>query len=60
MKAVFSTGTVNAWNLRLAFGRTPSGYIRPVDAGTKDYRELYWRVHLRRQPGWSGGGVSRT
>ncbi|HET9986317.1 MAG TPA: Ig-like domain-containing protein [Longimicrobiales bacterium] len=57
MRARWSTaGQVAAGNLKLAFGRTPSSYMRPVDAGTANYREIYWRVYVRNQPGWTGGG----
>jgi hypothetical protein len=56
MRARFEAGQVSAGALHLAVGRTPQGYIRPADAGTADYRELYWRVWLRYMPGWVGGG----
>ena len=56
MKAHFDAGQVNAGALHLAFGRTPDPYFRPVDAGSARYRELYWRVYLRNQDGWTGGG----
>lgn len=56
MRAHFAAGQTNAGSLHLAFGRTPSSYIRPVDAGTANYREIYWRVYLRDQAGWQGGG----
>lgn len=56
MRARFAAGQVGAGSLHLAIGRTPQGYFRPVDDGTRDYRELYWRVFVRNQPGWTGGG----
>lgn len=57
MRAQWSeAGQVNAGSLKLAFGRTPSSYMRPVDEGTADYQEVYWRVYVRTQPGWIGGG----
>ncbi len=56
MRAHFNVGTVSAGALHLAVGLTPQTYFDPVDAGTEKYRELYWRVYLRLQPGWSGGG----
>jgi hypothetical protein len=54
-----SAGQVGAGALHLAFGRTPQAYFRPVDAGTTDYHELYWRLYLRREPGWTGGGADK-
>jgi hypothetical protein len=56
MRARFAAGQVSTGSLKLAFGRTPGTYFRPVDAGTADYREIYWRVYLRNAPGWVGGG----
>ena len=51
----FVAGQEQAGDLSLAFGRTPDAYMRPVDAGTANYRELYWRFFVRTQPGWTGG-----
>lgn len=57
MRARWSAaGQVSAGNLKLAFGRTPSSYMRPVDAGTQNYREVFWRVYVRNEPAWTGGG----
>lgn len=56
MRGRFVPGESSAGNLKLAFGRTPSSYFRPVDAGTSDYRELYWRMYVKNQAGWEGGG----
>lgn len=60
MQVRFAAGQVGAGSLHLAFGRTPQGYIRPVDGGTTDYREVYWRVFLRYEPGWEGGGGEKV
>jgi hypothetical protein len=48
-------GQVAAGHLSLAFGRTPDPYFKPVDAGTANYREIYWRFYVRPQVGWQGG-----
>lgn len=56
MRTIFRQGNTGAGWLHLAFGRTPQPYFRPVDAGTADYREIYWRVYLRNEPDWIGGG----
>jgi hypothetical protein len=55
MRGRFAARQQEAGSLKLAFGRTPSRNFRPVDTGTKDYREIYWRVYVRTQPGWVGG-----
>jgi len=56
MRARFTVGQVAAGALHLAFGKTPQAYFRPVDAGTAVYRDIYWRVYLKHQTGWVGGG----
>jgi uncharacterized protein YjdB len=55
MRARFAAGQVTAGDLKLAFGRTPDPYFRPVDAGTANYRDVYWRLYVRTQSGWLGG-----
>jgi len=59
MRAHFAAGQVSAGALHLALGRTPQAYFRPVDAGTANYRELYWRLYLKNQAGWVGGGGNK-
>lgn len=56
MRGRFAARQTDAGALHLAFGKTPQAYFRPVDAGTSVYRELFWRLYLRNQPGWMGGG----
>lgn len=51
-----SVGQVDAGALHLALGKTPQKYFKPVDAGAAIYRELYWRLYVKHQPGWRGGG----
>ena len=56
MRTLFRQGKAGAGWLHRAFGRTPQARMRPVDDGTKNYREVYWRFYLRNEPGWTGGG----
>jgi hypothetical protein len=56
MRAHFRKGQVDAGSLKLAFGKTPAPYLHPVDSGTAVYRDLYWRVYLRNDSTWTGGG----
>ncbi|MHB1169047.1 MAG: Ig-like domain-containing protein [Longimicrobiales bacterium] len=56
MRVRFSAGQVDAGSLKLAFGRTPSSYFDPVDAGVTNHRDLFWRMYVRNAPGWTGGG----
>jgi len=58
MRARWSTaGQVGAGALHLAFGKTPAAVFTPVDAGTAIYRDVYWRMYVRTQPGWTGGSA---
>ena len=60
MRARFSrAGQVQAGSLKLALGKTPSPYFRPVDAGTARYREIYWRHFVKLQAGWIGAGGNK-
>src|SRR2546423_7490847 len=57
MKAGYTPGVSQAGDLKLAFGRSPDpDFVKPVDAGTSDYRDIYWRAYLKNQAGWTGGG----
>jgi hypothetical protein len=59
MRATWSPGQVSVGSLHLAFGRTPASSIRPVDAGVRDYRGVYWRIYLKNDSGWVGGGGNK-
>ena len=56
MRVHFAAGQVSAGSLHLAMGKVPDSYFRTVDAGTAIYRNVYWRMYVRNQTGWSGGG----
>jgi hypothetical protein len=56
MRTRFDVDQAGAGSLHLAFGRTPGAYFRPVDGGTADYRDIYWRMYLKHATGWTGGG----
>jgi hypothetical protein len=55
MRVRFQEGEVSAGGLKVAFGKNPIGYmnkqkIRP----NEDFREIYYRMYLKMQAGWSG------
>jgi len=56
MRATWALRQVGAGALHLAFGRAPQPYFKPEDAGRADYRAIYWREYLWREPRRQGGG----
>ena len=60
MKAVWTKGAVSVGGLQLTFGRNPmnSNGIHT----TQDFREIYYRMYLKLQAGWTGnpGKLSRA
>jgi hypothetical protein len=52
-------GQKEAGNLKVAFGRTPHPRFRAVDDGTARYREIYWRMWVRKGDDWEGGGADK-
>lgn len=60
MRSTFATTPqTSSGALHLAFGRTPQAYFKPVDAGTANYREVYWRIFVRYPTNWQGGGAEK-
>lgn len=51
MKCTFNQGQVSAGSLKVAFGRNPFGR---GPRRNQDFREIYWRVYVRHEPGWEG------
>ncbi len=56
MHVHWNAGQVDAGSLKLAFGKTPDPYFRAVDAGTANYREIYWRFYFMNSSGWTPNG----
>lgn len=55
----FEAGKQGAGGIKIAFGRTPTPYMRPVDDGTRDYREIFWRLFVRVPEDWVGRGADK-
>lgn len=51
MRCRFDKGQVTAGNLKVVFGKNPfrRGYRQE-----ETFREIYWRVYVRHEPGWQG------
>ncbi len=60
MRAVWDVGNVGVGGFKKSFGRTPSNYIGNHAVNPEqDYDEIYWRIDVRMQPGWQGGGPDK-
>lgn len=60
MRVIFQKGEVGAGGFKKSFGRTPSRYLgRHVERSDEDFQEIYWRIWVRYQPGWIGGGAAK-
>ncbi len=62
MKATFEQGQVSAGALHLSFGKVPSpAFHASITHGGNEtkYREIYWRLYLRNEPQWKGGGGAK-
>lgn len=49
-------GEVEAGKLHVAIGRSPDPYMRPVYAPEHDFDEIYWRIDVKQEKNWQGGG----
>ena len=60
MRVVWQQGETGAGSLKKSFGRTPDAYIGKQAAfPEKDFKEIYWRIDIKRQAGWLGGGADK-
>lgn len=60
MRVVWQKGEIGAGSLKKSFGRTPDKYIgRHASFPEKDFKEIYWRIDVKRQAGWQGGGADK-
>jgi hypothetical protein len=57
MRVIFQQGEISAGNIKKSFGRTPDSYIgKYAVMPALDFNEIYWRIDIRLQAGWTGGG----
>lgn len=60
MRVKWQKGEVSAGGLSKSFGKTPSNYIgKNATNPTESYKEIYWRMDVRSQKGWTGGGPAK-
>jgi hypothetical protein len=54
MRAIWQSGEVDAGNMKVGFGRSPSTYFSKGIRTDADFREVYYRMFVRLQKGWKG------
>lgn len=60
MRVRWQTGEVGAGSLSKSFGKTPDGYIgKNASSPDEDFDEIYWRMDVKSQPGWTGNGPDK-
>jgi hypothetical protein len=60
MRVKWQAGEVGAGSLSKSFGRTPSTYIgKNASSPDSNFKEIYWRMDVRHQEGWQGGGPAK-
>ncbi len=55
----FKQGVSSGGGIKIAFGRTPSSYMKPVDSGENNYREIFWRMFIYVPKAWVGNGADK-
>ncbi len=60
MRVKWEKGEVSAGGLSKSFGKTPDSYIGNHAASpNQNFDEIYWRIDVRAQDGWQGGGPAK-
>lgn len=60
MRVKWQKGEVAAGGLSKSFGKTPDTYIGKNAAHpTENFDEIYWRMDVKSQQGWTGGGPAK-
>ncbi len=54
IRTQFQMGEVGAGSLKVAFGRNPNGYMDKGIRDGEDFREIWYRMYLRNEAGWTG------
>ena len=60
LRSVFQKGEISAGSLKKSFGRTKNAYIgKHAERSGEDFSEIFWKMSVRRQSGWKGGGGAK-
>ena len=54
----YAKGSQGEGNRKVFFGDSPSGGSKIVRKG-EHFDEIYWRIYVKHQPGWTGGGEAK-
>jgi len=54
----YAKGSQGEGNRKVFFGDSPSGGSKVVRKG-EHFDEIYWRIYVKHQPGWTGGGEAK-
>jgi hypothetical protein len=57
MRVIWQTAEAGAGDLKLGFGRNPSGYMDKGNRNTEDFPEVYYRFYMKMQDGWQGNPI---
>ena len=56
MRVKWQKGEVSAGGLQKAIGRVPEAGMNKAAFPDRDFKEIYWRIDLKHEAGWEGGG----
>lgn len=60
MRVLWQKGESSAGSLNKTFGKTPSNYLKKNSVNPDStYSEIYWRMDVKHQVGWQGGGPDK-
>ncbi len=58
LACVYEKGTQGGGGRKMFFGDSPACGNKAVRRGEK-FDEIYWRIYVKHQPGWTGGGEAK-
>ena len=60
MRVRFEKGQVNAGDFKKSIGRSSDPYLQGTSSRPdKNFTDIYWRIDVRYQDGWIGGGADK-
>ncbi len=56
MRCFYAAGTKGTGNRKVFFGDNPN---TPLTRAGEKFQEIYWRIYVKHQAGWTGGGPAK-